>query len=161
MTPDSRPFHKKILICLLLLAIPMGGYLFLYSNDAVVFDAFNKIDGTFFPYQRPLARLRHLTGRILDEMNPLFNEKNILSKLDVYELILSPQDIQHFSVLSKEAQRGWNKPSQDFRKIELRYRGRRYPASMKLHGDTAIHWQDRKKSFQKLPRLHWSLRFQQ
>src|SRR3989338_8467811 len=137
MLPVFRPPHKKNFVSLFLSLIPIGGYLFLYSNDAVVFDAFDKVDETFLPYQRPLGRLRHFTGRTLDQMNPLFNEKNILSQLDVYELILSPQDIRHFNVFSKNSGGGWNKPSRDFRKIELQYQGRRYPASMKLHGDTA------------------------
>ena len=120
-----------------------------YLSDAIFFRLADKADEVFWPHQRVLSKVRNGLGKTLDSLNPLFNKKNILSALDVYEFSLSPQDIRYFykNLLNPSRDSEWLKPDKQ-RKAGLLYKGSEYKIKMKLHGDTVSHWSGAKKSFQ-------------
>ena len=137
-----------MILTLLSIALLLGTAV--YAHDTIWFDAFDKIDSTFWPYQKILGKLRNRFGRLLDDLNPLRSTNNICSSLDLYELSLSAADIREFLTTSKKNYEKLNfqKPGTSFRKVKIRYKGRNYDAQMRLHGDGPDHWTGKKKSFQ-------------
>ncbi len=141
---------KRLLIGGLALAAALAVLAGVYSNERIAFDLVDKVDAALWPYQRNFGKIRHAIGRFADEMNPFYSEKNILTALDVYELVLSPKDLQSFYGFSKDVYGpGSNvKPGMEFRKVALRHGDKEYDVKMKLHGDGYKHWTGKKKSFQ-------------
>jgi parallel beta-helix repeat protein len=139
---------------LTLIALLLGGILIIAaaarSQDQIWFEAIDKFDQAIWPYQQFLGKTRDHVDRIIDELNPMRNKQNILNELDVFHLTLSPQDVSTLLIKAKQnfETSNFEKPGNDFRKIETLYQGVRRKAQIKIHGDGEAHWLGKKKSFQ-------------
>lgn len=121
----------------------------LYAADAIWFEALDKADEAIFPHRKVLAKFRNRVEKSVDGFNFLRDGHLLDRAVDVYDLSLSPKDVNYFLLKSKSEyeKAGFRKPDA-FRKVTVIYQGVRHAARMKLHGDGPEHWTGKKKSFQ-------------
>jgi len=141
----SRRFIYILLVILFL------GLLFLGTSNWVLYDVTLQIqEKTNLPVNAASVFISNKIFRAMDEINLLRVQKDLLnSELPIYELELSPADLQHINTIAlQSSEAGYLKQEiNTWRKVSLTVGPKKYKAKLKLHGDLPNHWDDNLKSF--------------
>ena len=153
--PIKKSKHGKwkwiLVISIILLAI----ITVIYNSDKIIYEYPEKILSGVSKDQHiylfvPYVQYTNKIFRIIDEMSiSPFKKRIDDGALPIYELILSRNDILHFTNISKEAvKKGYMPPEiNTWRNAKIHYNTKKYDIEIKLHGDMLTHWDSNIKSY--------------
>lgn len=136
----SKQYKWWILVLLIVIVLFL-----IYKSDYLMLDVTEgtPVEGVFFYGINKLAKFE-------EEVNPFRLKKDLLDgKLEVYNIQLSKNDLDHFANISKAGiENGYlEDQSNTWRSAELEVDGEKYNVKVKLRGDVEIHWNSRLKSY--------------